>query len=101
MLCRHTYNAAMGERRETWRMRGITLTYYQQKAELPEIKAAQPEYAAAHSQVLQEVVLRVDRAFQAFFQRLREGKTPGYPVLRARPLQLRHLPTIREWGTAG
>jgi putative transposase len=79
MLCRHVYNAAVGERREAWRMRRITVTYYQQKAELPGIKEAMPEYADVYSQVLQDVVLRVDRAFHAFFQRIREGKTPGYP----------------------
>jgi putative transposase len=84
MLCRHVYNAAVGERREAWRMRGISVTNYQQKAELPEIKAALPEYAEVHSQVLQDVVLRVERAFQAFYQHLREGKTPGYPRFHGR-----------------
>jgi putative transposase len=43
-----------------------------------------PEYAEVHSQVLQDVVLRVDRAYQAFFQRIREGKTPGYPRFHGR-----------------
>src|SRR5215472_6627509 len=79
MLSRHVYNAALGERREAWRMRGITVTYHQQKAELPDIKVAMPEYGEVHSQVLQDAVLRVDHAFQAFFQRMRDGKTPGYP----------------------
>ena len=32
-----------------------------------------------HAQVLQDVVTRLDRAFQAFCRRLREGQTPGYP----------------------
>jgi len=84
MLCRHVYNAAVGERQAAWRMRGIAITYYQQKAELPDIKAAMPEYAEVHSQVLQDVVLRVDRAYHAFFQRIREGKTPGYPRFHGR-----------------
>ena len=26
MLCRHVYNAAVGERREAWRMRGVSVT---------------------------------------------------------------------------
>src|SRR5690349_13686899 len=84
LLCRHVYNAAVGERREAWRLRGVSVTYYQQKAELPEIKAEMPEYAEVHSQVLQHVVLRADRAFQAFFQRIRDGKTPGYPRFHGR-----------------
>jgi putative transposase len=76
-LCRHVYNAAIGERREAWRLCGVSVTYYQQKAELPGIKESMPEYAEVHSQVLQDVVLRVDRAFQAFFSRIREGRSPG------------------------
>ena len=84
MLCRHVYNAAVGERREAWRMRGVSVTYYQQKAELPGIKEALPEYAEVNAQVLQDVVLRVERAFEAFFRRLREGQTPGYPRFHGR-----------------
>jgi putative transposase len=84
MLCRHVYNAALGERREAWRTHGVSVSYYQQKAELPGIKAAMPEYAEVHSQVLQDVVLRVDRTFQAFFQRLKAGDQPGYPRFQGR-----------------
>ena len=40
MLCRHVYNAAEGERREAWQKCGVSVTYYQQKAELPSIKEA-------------------------------------------------------------
>jgi putative transposase len=84
MLCRQVYNAAVSERREAWRMRGVTVTYYQQKAELPGIKEALPEYAEVNSQVLQDVVLRVERAYQAFFQRMQAGETPGYPRFQGR-----------------
>src|SRR6516165_8185585 len=84
MLCRYVYNAALWERREAWRMRATTVTYYQQKAELPDIKVAMPEYGEVHSQVLQDAVLRVDHAFQAFFQRIRDGKAPGYPRFHGR-----------------
>jgi len=49
MLCRRIYNAATGERREAWRMRGETDTYYQQKEELPGIKEAMPEYAEVNA----------------------------------------------------
>jgi len=27
ILCRHVYNAAIGERREAWRMRGVSISY--------------------------------------------------------------------------
>jgi len=84
MLCRHVYNAAVGERRDAWRMRGISITYYQQKAELPGIKEAMREYGEVNAQVLQDVVLRVDRAFQAFFRRMQAGEKSGYPRFHSR-----------------
>src|SRR5215475_5204899 len=84
MLCRHVYNAAIEERREAWQKCGVSVGYYQQKAELPPIKAAMSEYGEVHSQVLQDVVQRVDRAFQAFFRRVKNGETPGYPRFQGR-----------------
>jgi putative transposase len=84
LLCRPVYNAAVGERREAWRRRGVTVTYYQQKAEAPSITEATPDYAVVNAQVVQDVVLRVDRAFEAFFRRIREGQTPGYPRFHGR-----------------
>ena len=76
--CRTLCTVAI-EQRSIWWERGKdqSATYYQQKAELPGIKEAMPEYAEVHSQVLQDVVLRVERAFQAFFRRVQQGKTPG------------------------
>ncbi|HEY7092962.1 MAG TPA: transposase [Ktedonobacterales bacterium] len=84
MLCRQVYNAAIAERREAWRMCGVSITYYQQKAELPSIKEAMPEYAEVNAQVLQDVILRVERAYHAFFRRIKAGETPGYPRFRGR-----------------
>src|SRR5262245_62063133 len=60
-------------------MRGIPVTYYQPKAELPGVKEAMPDYAEINAQALQDVALRVGRAFQAFFRRVKAGETPGYP----------------------
>ena len=80
LLCRHVYNCALEQRRTWWqRGQGKSATYYQQKAELPELKAACAEYAEANAQVLQDVILRVERAFQAFFRRVTAGEAPGYP----------------------
>ncbi len=84
MLCRHVYNAAIGERREAWQKCGVSVNYYQQKAELAGIKEAMPEYGEIYSQVLQDVVLRVDRAFQGFFSRVKTGETPGHPRFQGR-----------------
>jgi putative transposase len=82
--CRDLYNAALEERKTAWERRQISVTYYQQKAELPDLKVACPEYAEINAQVLQDVILRVERAFQAFFRRLKNGEKPGYPRFQGR-----------------
>src|SRR5260370_13736776 len=69
--CRTLYNVALEQRKTWWeRGQGIGATYYQQKAELLELKAACPDYAEVNAQVLQDVILRVERAYQAFFRRI-------------------------------
>ncbi|HEV2459304.1 MAG TPA: transposase, partial [Ktedonobacterales bacterium] len=50
-----------------------------QSAQLPTIKQVRPEYRDVHAQVLQDVLTRLDRAFQTFFRRVKAGETPGYP----------------------
>jgi putative transposase len=78
--CRTLYNVALEQRRTWWgRGQGIGATYYQQAMELPDLKDACPEYRAVHAQVLQDVLRRVDKAYQAFFLRVKAGDTPGYP----------------------
>ncbi|WP_027877078.1 RNA-guided endonuclease InsQ/TnpB family protein [Meiothermus cerbereus] len=78
-LCRHLYNAALQERREAYRKAGKTVGFYEQKRWLPEIRTELPEYKGVHSQVLQNVIERVDKAFQGFFRRVKAGQKAGYP----------------------
>src|SRR6516225_2557088 len=78
-LCRKIYNAALGGRKDGGLMRGVRVNCFHQRAELPGIKDAMPEYGEVNAQLLQDVLLRVDRAFQAYFRRVRNGETPGYP----------------------
>ena len=50
-----------------------------QSAHLPDITPERTEYQDIHSQVLQDVLTRLERAFPAFFRRVKHGETPGYP----------------------
>jgi putative transposase len=77
--CRELYNAALQERKEAWQKCGVSVSEAMQSAQLPDIKEARPEYRDIHSQVLQDVLTRLDKTYQAFFRRIREGQTPGYP----------------------
>jgi putative transposase len=76
---RELYNAALQERRDAYRMAGKSITYYDQANQLPEIKNIREEYQAIHSQVLQDVLRRVEKAFDNFFCRVKRGEEPGYP----------------------
>src|SRR5690348_14423085 len=77
--CRELYNAALQERKEAWEKRGVSVTVSSQSAQLPEIKEVRPEYRDIHSQVLQDVLTRLDRTFQAFFRRVKNGERGERP----------------------
>jgi putative transposase len=82
--CRELYNAALSERKDAYRMAGKSISYYEQKRDLPEIKKIRLEYNNIHSQVLQDVLLRLKRAFDRFFERVKNGEKPGYPRFQGR-----------------
>src|SRR4029077_2699710 len=63
---------------------GVSLSCYQQEAELKDIRAAFPEYATIHSHVLQDVLARLDKTYQAFFRRVKAGEKAGFPRYQAR-----------------
>ena len=83
-LCCEVYNAALQERRDAYRMAGVSLGLAHQCEELPACKQVRPELAQVNSQVLQDAVKRVDLAFAAFFRRCAAGEQPGYPRFRSR-----------------
>ncbi|HEV2458032.1 MAG TPA: transposase [Ktedonobacterales bacterium] len=83
--CRTLYNVALFQRKTWWeRGQGRSATYHQQQAELPDLKTACSEYAEINAQVLQDVLVRLDRTFQAFFHRIAAGEKPGYPRFQGR-----------------
>lgn len=84
VLCAELYNAALQERRDAYRMAGVSITAASQMKQLPDIKKLRPEYKEIGSQVLQDVIQRLDRAFQAFFRRVQAGQTPGCPRFKSR-----------------
>ena len=77
------YNAALEERTAAYRMAGVSVNYEMQCAQLPEIKEDRPEYQDIFSQVLQDVLHRIDKAMQNFFRRVKNGEVPGYPRFKS------------------
>lgn len=82
---RQLYNAALEERREAWRMRHVSVSYGRQAAQLPAIRAGDPCGQGRWSAGSQQQTLRrLDKAFAAFFRRVKAGEKPGYPRFRGR-----------------
>jgi putative transposase len=97
--CRELYNAGLQERKAAWEMRGTTVTFAMQSAQLPAIKEVRPGYREINAHLLQDVLHRLDTAFAAFFRRLQAGETPGYPRFRGRERYTSF--TYPQMGTVG
>ena len=78
------YNAALQQRIEAYRRRGITLRYGNQAAELKAVRAADDRLAGYSFTALQQVLRRMDKTFSAFFGRVKRGDKPGFPRFRAK-----------------
>ncbi|MGI8639898.1 MAG: RNA-guided endonuclease InsQ/TnpB family protein [Pyrinomonadaceae bacterium] len=83
-LCRDLYNAALAERKQAYQLNRISLNYYDQANQLSEIKSTNPEYKDVHSQVCQDVLKRLDKSFQSFFRRVKQGVKAGFPRFKGK-----------------
>src|SRR6476661_2574942 len=81
--CRWLYNYFLEQRILSHEELGIFLTKMQQNMFLPLLKEERPSLNLAHSQVLQNVVDRLDKSFQAFFRRCKTKEKPGFPRFRS------------------
>ncbi len=80
-LCQRLYNAALEQRIDAYQRCGKTVSEYDQAKELKILKQDFPEYKTVGSQVLKDVLRRLDRAYKAFFRRVKAGagKAAGFP----------------------
>lgn len=82
MSVRWLYNELLSQRKLAYEELDISLSKYQQNMFLPLLKEERPTLEKAHSQVLQNIVDRLDKAFQSFFRRCKSGEKPGFPRFR-------------------
>ena len=94
--CRALYNTALEQRITAWQRRRVSLSRYDQEAELKDLRAEFPAYAAIHSHILQDVLARLDRTYQAFFRRVQRGEKAGFP--RFKSSNRYHSFTYKEYG---
>ena len=77
------YNAGLQERRDAYRMRRTSISASSQMVQLTEIRSVRPDQGVWSFTSQQQTLRRLDKAFGAFFRRVKAGEAPGYPRFRA------------------
>ena len=77
------YNAALQQRVEAWRRQRKSLSYADQCKELTALRREDPAYGILNGHALQETLQRLDKAFKAFFRRLKSKANAGFPRFRS------------------
>ena len=81
---RQVYNAALQERRDAWKRCGVSVRYTDQANQLKQIRSFDTDVAWCNYSSLQQTLRRLDKAFAAFFRRVKAGETPGYPRFKGK-----------------
>lgn len=82
--CRRWYNICLAERKDAYEGEKRSIGKFEQLANVKTYRKENPYAGQVHSHVLQVVTADLDKAFQAFFRRVKAGETPGYPRFRGR-----------------
>jgi putative transposase len=99
---RRLYNDALAERKAAWQAEQHGVTYGEQSAALKTHRAQNPALARANFSACQRTLKRLDRAFGAYFRRVKAGRVPGYPRFKGRrrftTVEYTHLNGCRFFG---
>ena len=94
-MLRNLYNQALAWRKNVYSTAGESVSWIVQADALPDLKQASASFASLHSDVLQDALRRLDKAYQAFFDRVKKGEAPGFPRFkgerRYRSMTFSHL----------
>ncbi|MBI5145557.1 MAG: IS200/IS605 family element transposase accessory protein TnpB [Candidatus Omnitrophica bacterium] len=84
-LCRNLYNQSLEQKIKAYKEREETISVYKQMSQLPDLRKSSIEFKTVGSQVLQDVLQRLDKAYKSFFQRVkqRNGRA-GFPRFKSR-----------------
>jgi len=76
---RWLYNEALGQRKTAYEERQESVSYFQQSAWLTKDRQEQDRFVTLNFSSCQRTLRRLDKAFQAFFRRIKSGDIAGYP----------------------
>ena len=79
-ICRRLWNHFLEQRITAYKTNKTSISCFAQHKEIPKLAAQDENLKSVYSQVLQDVPRRLDKAFQAFFRRVKAGEKPGFPL---------------------
>lgn len=94
--CRFVYNWGIEDRKNLWERCHVSTNFHDQSGYLKHLKDANPWLKDVHAHPLQDALKRVQRSFDGFFRRVKEGAKPGYPRFKGQN-QYDSF-TFKEWG---
>ena len=81
---RRLYNACLEQRKTAYEAEQRTVKYTEQSAWFKAERSVNPFFARLNFSSAQDTMRRLDKAFQAFFRRVKAGEKPGYPRFKGR-----------------
>ncbi len=83
-VCRSWYNMCLAERKWSYELEGRSVSKSEQERTGVRYRKTFPQAQIVFSQTMQTVCDDLDKAFQAFFRRVKAGEKPGYPRFKGR-----------------
>jgi len=80
---RELYNAALEERVGAWKWERRSVSFFDQCRTLTSLADVRPEVVASGVVLCRSTLKRLDRAFAAFYRRVKSGETPGFPRFKS------------------
>src|SRR5215213_9867124 len=81
---RNFYNMCLSERKWAWELEQRNVSRIDQQHQIKHYKATFPQSKQVHTHVLLVVTHDIQKAFDAFFRRVKSGEKAGYPRYKGR-----------------
>ena len=78
------YNQALDMKKQAYQKNKANITYKVLAVHLTMLRRASEFWKSKHIDVLQDVLRRLDKAYQAFFGRVERGEAPGFPRFKSK-----------------
>lgn len=87
---RQLYNLLLGQRADAWKTRRLSISTKLQSAQLTELRSCELRFKAVNRDSENAVLHRLHLAYEAFFHRVRNGESAGFPRFKP-PSRWHHL----------